>query len=190
MFKYWTKIVVGLFISLLINQSTFADTQNNQVTVSHPKPNCLYLNFSISPPVALYQALLPKQSFPDFVMYLANTSIQDFENNLKKTISSIEKKSTITNQDGSQIRLLNWQWPVTQAWQKSFKEQEILFISGTNSQGHPSYVDIKAEACSRRPIHRVQLSFHQAFYPLYVTISPTDQFWLTEQIPFAIADFF
>jgi len=189
MHKYWIRILFSCFIALFINPSTLADVQNNQLTFSRLKPNCLHLNFSIAPVVALYQATLPKQSFPDFVRSLANAPEESFEINLKKAIPIIEKKSILTNQDGSQIRLLHWQWPNTSVWQKSFKEQEVLFISGANFQGHPSYISASAEACSKKPINRVQLSFHQGFYPLYVTVSQIDQFWLTDQIPFAIADF-
>lgn len=189
MHKNWIRIVFGFFFALLISPSTFADVQYNQLTFSRSKQNCLHLNFSIAPTVALYQATLPKQSFPDFVRSLSNASVESFEINLKKAIPIIEKKSILTNQDGSQIRLLHWQWPSSSVWQKSFKEQEALFMSGASSQGHPSNIMVLAEACSKKPINRIQLSFHQAIYPLFVTVSPIDQFWLTDQIPFAIADF-
>ncbi len=137
----------------------------------------------------LHQLLGQKQTFDAFLNKYAGLAPEHFQKDLEKALSALEKGALFKGPDDRKIPVRKWVWAPPPLWQQSIQEQRALLMAGAGNAGHPNPVTFTAEACSKRPISRVILGFDSSLYPLSVEASKTDQFWLTADLPTAIADF-
>jgi len=177
---------LGIFAG---NTALAHEQQKNRLTIVKQDANCLGLSFVVSAPPVLHQLLGQKQTFDAFLNKYAGLSPEHFQKDLEKALNALEKGALFKGPDDRRIPVRKWVWAPPLLWQQSIQEQRALLMAGAGNTGHPNPVVFTAEACSKRPISRLMLGFDPSLYPLSVEASKTDQFWLTVDIPTAIADF-
>jgi len=185
--------IIGILLSALgifaENTALAHEQQKNRLTIVKQDANCLGLSFVVSAPPVLHQLLGQKQTFDAFLNKYAGLAPDHFQKDLEKALSALEKGALVKGPDDRRIPVRKWVWAPPPLWQQSIQEQRALLMAGAGNTGHPNPVGFTAEACSKRPISRVILGFDSSLYPMSVEASKTDQFWLTADLPTAIADF-
>jgi hypothetical protein len=165
------------------------EQQKNRLTIKRQDARCINLEFSVAAPLVLHPILGPKQTFDAFINKAAGQSPEAFQKELEKALAVIEKGALVKGPDERKIPLRKWVWAAPPLWQQSIQQQRALIMAGAGNTGHPNPVEFTATACSKSPINRLLIGFDSSLYPLFVEASQSDQFWLTVDIPTAIADF-
>jgi hypothetical protein len=165
------------------------EQQKNRLTIKRQDSKCINLEFSVAAPLVLHPILGPKQTFDAFINKAAGQSPAVFQKELEKALTAIEKGALIKGPDERKIPALKWVWAAPSLWQQSIQQQQALIMAGAGNTGHPNPVDFTATACAKNPIGRLMFGFNPSLYPLFVEASQSDRFWLTADIPTAVADF-
>ena len=176
--------------ALIGPQISFAhEQQKNRLTIKRQDARCINMAFSVSGPLVLHPILGPKQTFDAFINRAAGLSPEAFQKELERALTAIEKGALVKGPDERKIPVKNWVWAAPPLWQQSILQQRALIMAGTLNNGHPDPVEFIATACGKSPINRLMIGFDYSLYPLFVEVSRSDQFWLTADIPTAVADF-
>jgi len=176
--------------ALIGPQVSFAhDQQKNRLTIQRQDARCISLAFSVSAPLILHPILGSKQTFDAFINRAAEISPEAFQKELERALTAIEKGAIVKGPDERKIPVKNWVWAAPPLWQQSIQQQRALIMAGAGNTGHPDPVEFTATACGKSPINRLLFGFDYSLYPLFVEASRSDQFWLTADIPTAVADF-
>lgn len=179
-----------LLTALVRPTDSFAhDQQKNRLTITRQDARCINLAFSVSGPLVLHPILGSKQTFDAFINKFAAFSPEAFQKELERALGSIEKDALIKGPDERKLTIQKWVWAAPPLWQQSIQQQRALIMAGAGNSGHPNPLEFTATACGKHPINRLMLGFNPSLYPLFVEASLTDQFWLTADIPTAVADF-
>jgi len=165
------------------------EQQKNRLKITRQDSRCINLEFSVAAPLVLHPILGPKQTFDAFINKAAGQSPAAFQKELEKALTAIEKGALIKGPDERKIPALKWVWSAPSLWQQSIQQQQALIMAGAGNTGHPNPVDFTATACAKNPISRLMFGFNPSLYPLFVEASQSDRFWLTADIPTAVADF-
>ena len=171
-------------------QVSFAhEQQKNRLKITRQDSRCINLEFSVAAPLVLHPILGPKQTFDAFINKAAGQSPAAFQKELEKALTAIEKGALIKGPDERKIPALKWVWSAPSLWQQRIQQQQALIMAGAGNTGHPNPVEFTATACGKNPIGRLMFGFNPSLYPLFVEASQSDRFWLTADIPTAVADF-
>lgn len=165
------------------------EQQRNRLTITRQDARCIDLAFSIAAPLVLHPLLGPKQTFDAFINKTSALSPEAFQKQLELALTAIERGAQIIGPDERKVTVRKWAWAPPAVWQQSIHQQQALIMAGAGNSGHPNPVEFTATACSKNPINRLRFGFNPSLYPLFVEASPSDQFWLTVDIPTAVADF-
>jgi len=166
----------------------FADIQNNALDIHQKNANCMELSLNFIPPILLQRMTPSKLAYGPWIDQLLRMPDKDFDQKVNKAQKFIEKNTHLISNMWGPLKV-KWTWGETNEWKKSANEQALILTLPITMQGHPRSVRVMAEACSHKPIGRVQIDFSPALYPLYVDVDKKDQFWLTEEIPQTTVDF-
>ena len=180
---YFSVALLGPQVALSHEQ------QKNRLTITREDARCINLAFSVAAPLVLHPILGPKQTFDAFINKAAGLSPEAFQKELEKALTAIERGAAIKGPDERKIPLRKWVWSAPLFWQQSIQQQQALIMAGAGNTGHPNPVEFTATACGKNPISRLQFGFNPSLYPLLVEASQSDRFWLTVDIPTAVADF-
>jgi len=176
--------------ALIGPQISFAhEQQKNRLTIERQDARCINMAFSVSAPLILHPILGPKQTFDAFINRAAGLSPEAFQKELERALTAIEKGALVKGPDERKIPVKNWVWAAPPLWQQRIQQQRALIMAGALNNGHPDPVEFIATACGKSPINRLMIGFDYSLYPLFVEVSRSDQFWLTADIPTAVADF-
>jgi len=165
------------------------EQQKNRLIIKRHDAQCIHLEFSVAAPLVLHPILGSKQTFDAFINKASGLSPEAFQKDLEKALTAIEKGALVKGPDERKIPVRKWVWAPPTLWQQSIHQQRALIMAGAGNSGHPNPVEFTATACSKNPISRLLLKFDSSLYPLFVEASQSDQFWLTADIPTAVADF-
>jgi len=165
------------------------EQQKNRLIIKRQDSRCIDLEFSVAAPLVLHPILGPKQTFDAFINKAAGLSPEAFQKELEKALAAIEKNALIKGPDERKIPVRKWVWAAPLLWQQSIQQQQALLMAGAGNTGHPNPVEFTATACGKNPIGRLMLGFNSSLYPLFVEATQSDRFWLTVDIPTAVADF-
>jgi len=165
------------------------EQQKNRLIIKRQDSRCINLEFSVAAPLVLHPILGPKQTFDAFINKAASLSPEAFQKELEKALAAIEKSALIKGPDERKIPVRKWVWAAPLLWQQSIQQQQALLMAGAGNTGHPNPVEFTATACGKNPIGRLMLGFNSSLYPLFVEATQSDRFWLTVDIPTAVADF-
>ena len=103
--------------------------------------------------------------------------------------AALARDIRINGPDGKKMALNSWKWQDAQTWKDMLRAQLLISLATPNELGHLQQTVASAQAISPRPISHVQVSLPRAMNPILVRSSPTDAFWLTDQIPQAIVTY-
>ena len=165
------------------------EQQKNRLTIKRQDSRCINLEFSVAAPLVLHPILGPRQTFDAFINKAAGQSPAVFQKELEKALTAIERGALLKGPDERKIPVLKWVWSAPSFWQQSIQHQQALIMAGAGNTGHPNPVEFTATACGKNPISRLMFGFNPSLYPLFVEASQSDRFWLTADIPTAVADF-
>jgi len=180
---YFSVALLGPQVALSHEQ------QKNRLTITRHDSRCINLEFSVAAPLVLHPILGPKQTFDAFINKAAGQSPVAFQKELEKALTAIEKGALIRGPGERKIPALKWVWSAPSLWQQSIQQQQALIMAGAGNTGHPNPVEFTATACGKNPVSRLMFGFNPSLYPLFVEASQSDRFWLTADIPTAVADF-
>jgi hypothetical protein len=165
------------------------EQQKNRLTIKRQDSRCINLEFSVTAALVLHPLLGPKQTFDAFLSKTAGLPPVAFQKELEKALTAIEKGALIKGPDERKIPAVKWAWSAPSFWQQSIQQQQALIMAGAENTGHPNPVEFTAIACGKSPISRLMFGFNPGLYPLFVEATQSDRFWLTADIPTAVADF-
>jgi hypothetical protein len=168
--------------------SAHADLQSNTVNFHKKNANCVDMRLSLVPPILLQRITPSKLAFGPFIDQLLRMPDKDFDLKVNKVQKMIEKNSHLISSMWEPLKV-KWTWVASEEWKKSVSEQSLVLTLPVKMQGHPSSVTIMAEACSVKPLGRLQIGFYPALYPLLVDVDNGDHQWLTEELPQSTIDF-
>lgn len=129
-------------------------------------------------------------AWDSFFIHYTGLNEVAFKKEIAKIASVLQTTSKITDLEGRPFVFANWKWPEAQAWMKTLKEEQILFITGSNSQGHAKPILIHAQACSNQTINTIQFAFDVRLYPIDISATDNNPIVLTKEAPFATAEFY
>jgi hypothetical protein len=168
--------------------SAHADVQSNAVNFHKKNANCVDVRLSLVPPILLQRITPSKLDFGLFIDQLLRMPEKDFDLKVNKVQKMIEKNTHLISSMWGPLKV-KWTWVASEEWKKSVSEQSLVLTLPVKMQGHPSSVTIMAEACSAKPLGRLQIGFYPALYPLLVDVDNRDHQWLTEELPQSTIDF-
>lgn len=188
LFKYY-RIIIGCLACFSFIHDSAADGAQNTATIKKINVRCISVDFSLAPVTTLHQLLAPTMQWDDFFNKFTGMKDTEFKNEVLKVHSLIQRNAKVFDLEGGAFIFGSWKWPATQLWLDTLKSEQILFITGSNNQGHAKPMEIHTQACSNHPVGTLQFSFDPNLYPLYVVTADNNQTILTKQAPFATAEF-
>jgi len=192
--KDFMKVLAQCLFSLLISiwgaTAALADVTNNKITLTKLNKKCLNVDFSLSPVFTIHQILTPQMAWESFFTYYTGLNEVAFKKEITKLSTSIKATSKITDLEGKPFVFANWKWPEAQPWMKTLKEEQILFITGSNAQGHAKPIEVHAQACSNQNISTIQYAFDPRLYPIEIIATDNNPILLTKEAPFGTAEFY
>ena len=161
----------------------------NTASLLKSGPKTIALSFQLDPSATLHRALKPEMPFDAFLARYADMPMAEFQVELTKAQTALARDIRINGPDGKKMALNSWKWQDAQTWKDMLRAQLLISLATPNELGHLQQTAASAQAISPRPISHVQVSLPRAMNPILVRSSPTDAFWLTDQIPQAIVTY-
>ena len=183
------RICLCGFICLIQTHSAFADVVQNRALIKKINARCISIDLSLAPVTTLHQLLEPIMPWDDFFNRYTTMHEADFKKTMSVANVIIQKATQVFDLEGRPFIFSNWKWPTNQSLLDTLKSEQILFITGSNNQGHAKPMDIHTQACSNHAIDTLQFSFNVNLYPLNVIAADDYQTVLTRQAPFATIEF-
>ena len=181
--------LVGLVLCLIQAQIASADVVQNKVTIKKLNARCVTVDFELAPVTTLHQLAAPQVPWDEFFNKYASMSEVTLNKELAKVRTTVEKISRVTDLEGKPFVFGGWKWPEVRLWLETLKAEQILYMTGSNNQGHAKPMQMHAQACSNQPVGTIMFSFDSIFYPLAVVAGENDQITLTRQVPYGTAEF-
>ena len=187
--KISAKCLLSFCLALWATTS-LADITNNKIVITRLNKKCLNVDFSLSPVFTIHQILTPQMAWDNFFTHYTSMNEVAFKKEITKLSSALKTSSRITDLEGKPFIFANWKWPEAQPWIKTLKEEQILFLTGANSQGHAKPIEVHAQACSNQTINTIQFTFDPRLYPIDIVSTDNNPIVLTKEAPFATAEFY
>ena len=180
----------GLLLSVWVTPPALADVFNNKITITKLNKKCLNVDLSLSPVFTIHQILTPQMAWDSFFTHYTGLNEAAFIKETTKLSDVLKVTSRITDLEGRPFVFANWKWPEAKPWMKILKEEQILFMTGSNAQGHAKPIEIHAQACSNQNISTIQFAFDARLYPIDISATDNNPIVLTKEVPFATAEFY
>lgn len=147
------------------------------------------MEFLLDPAVLMFNALVPETTLPLFIKRYAEMKPEVFELEMKKLKGHLSKGIQLQGPNGRALPQSVWNWPPSSDWQDIIKAQKIMLDVLSNEEGHLPQIKLNIVLKGGKNLQRAQISLHPSMHPILVRNMPTDDFWLTHQIPTAIIGF-
>ena len=165
------------------------ERQINKGFVQKMDDGRIALEFLLDPAVLMFKALAPETTLPLFLKRYAEMKPQVFEQELKKLKAQLVKGIKLQGPDGRALGQSAWNWPPASDWQDIVKTQKIMLDALSNEEGHLPQIKLNIVLKGGKNLSRAQVSLLPSMHPILVRNMPSDDFWLTDQIPVAIIGF-
>ncbi len=182
-------VLAGLVLCLIQTEIASADVVQNKVTIKKLNARCVTVDFELAPVTTLHQLAAPQVPWDEFFNKYASMSEVTLNKELAKVRTAVEKNSRVADLEGKLFLFGGWKWPEARLWLDTLKAEQILYMTGSNNQGHAKPMQMHAQACSNQPVGTIMFSFDPTFYPLAVVAGENDQIALTRQVPYGTAEF-
>ena len=184
--------MIGLWLLSLCLQGFGVSAHERQINkgfVQKMDDGSIALEFLLDPALLMFKALAPETTLPLFLKRYAEMKPDVFDSELKKLKVQLAKGIKLQGPDGRALGQSAWKWPPGSDWQDIIKTQKIMLDALSNEEGHLPQIKLNIVLKGGKNLTRAQVSLHPSIHPILVRNMPSDDFWLTDQIPVAIISF-
>ncbi|MFM9993206.1 MAG: hypothetical protein ACKVOY_17395 [Burkholderiaceae bacterium] len=183
------KFIVIFFTLIYFNIAVSHDRQINKGFIQKADNKSLELEFLIDPALLMHKALMPNASLEQSIKRYAEMSPEAFVKEFAQLKQLMAKDIKIIGADGKRLAPRSFKLQPHAEWQYIFKTQIVLLEAFSNEAGHLPQMKINITFKSGKNLSQAQFSVPGAMFPILMRNMPADEFWLSDQIPFAIVHF-
>lgn len=138
----------------------------------------LFLNYS----EVLHQVLLPRRSFQEFAVAYSAMRTADFEKELLRAESQLQRSLQLKSNGNEVLSLSNWNWPEATRVQWLLQERVMQATVAPSEPAHEEVLEIRLEATAQHPIAGLTATFPAAFKRVLLVSYRPNQVWVEPRV--------